>query len=117
MTPPSQGYYAIDDIDIRDSYCGTTPITASVEILTTPATVTRPTTAFQSLFILDKNYKRNKIFFFNIVPSIYDCTFEVDFCSWTHRADAKLQWLRNQGSTSTAETGPQFDVTTQSGYL
>ena len=28
-----------------------------------------------------------------------------------------FNWLRNQGSTSTIETGPQFDVTTQSGYL
>jgi len=47
-----QGYYAIDDIDIRDSYCGTSPANAVVNSLTTPATVTRPTTAFQSLFIL-----------------------------------------------------------------
>jgi hypothetical protein len=62
MTPPTQGYYAIDDIDIRDSYCGTTPVTASVDILTTPATVTRPTTAFQSLFILDKITKELKSF-------------------------------------------------------
>ncbi len=52
-----------------------------------------------------------------IVPSIYDCTFEADFCSWTHRTDAALNWTRNQGSTSTAETGPQFDVTTQSGKM
>ena len=46
-----QGYYAIDDIDIRDSYCGTSPPSATVNILTTPQTVTRPTTAFQSLSI------------------------------------------------------------------
>jgi hypothetical protein len=50
-----------------------------------------------------------------IVPSIYDCTFEIDFCSWTHLADGALNWTRNQGSTTTHETGPQFDVTTQSG--
>ena len=46
-----QGYYAIDDIDIRDSYCGINPASAAVDILTTPQTVTRPTTPFQSLFI------------------------------------------------------------------
>ncbi|UJR31098.1 hypothetical protein I4U23_018606, partial [Adineta vaga] len=93
VTAQMQGYYAIDDIDIRDSYCGTNPTNAAVSVLTTPATVTRPTTAYQ-------------------IPSIYDCTFEVDFCSWTHRSDAALNWTRNQGSTSTFETGPQFDVTT-----
>ncbi len=52
VTSQMQGYYAIDDIDIRDSYCGTSPAIAAISSLTTPATVTRPTTAFQSLFIL-----------------------------------------------------------------
>lgn len=46
-----QGYFAIDDIDIRDSFCGTTPTNAGMTVLTTPATVTRPTTAAQSLLI------------------------------------------------------------------
>ncbi|CAF4185562.1 unnamed protein product, partial [Rotaria sp. Silwood2] len=94
VTAQMQGYYAIDDIDIRDGYCGTNPIIATATILTTPQTVTRPTTPFQT-------------------PSIYDCTFEVDFCSWTHRTDAALNWTRDQGGTTTAETGPPFDVTTQ----
>jgi hypothetical protein len=57
-----QGYYAIDDIDIRDSFCGTSPTTAGVNSLTTPATVTRPTTAFQSLFILIYSQQINIIF-------------------------------------------------------
>ena len=47
------------------------------------------------------------------VPTIYDCTFEVDFCNWIHRTDAALNWTRNQGSTDSFETGPAFDVTTQ----
>jgi len=51
-----QGYYAIDDIDIRDSYCGTNPANAAVDTLTTPTAVPRPTTSYQSLFI-----KKNKI--------------------------------------------------------
>ncbi|CAF4377881.1 unnamed protein product, partial [Rotaria magnacalcarata] len=34
---------------IRDGYCGITPITAGATMLTTPQTVTRPTTPFQSL--------------------------------------------------------------------
>ena len=40
-----QGYYAIDDIDIRDNYCGTNPANAVVNNLTTPspATVRTPT--------------------------------------------------------------------------
>ena len=46
-----QGYYAIDDIDIRDSYCGTNPANAAVDILTTPTAVPRPTTSYQSLLI------------------------------------------------------------------
>jgi hypothetical protein len=50
VLPQMQGYYAIDDIDIRDSYCGTTPIIATVDILTTPRTMTRPTTAYQFCF-------------------------------------------------------------------
>jgi hypothetical protein len=45
-----QGYYAIDDIDVRDSYCGLTPNSAGQDVLSTPPTVSRPTTAFQSLF-------------------------------------------------------------------
>ena len=44
-----QGYYAIDDIDIRDSFCGATPVYAGVDKLTTPQVMTRPTTPFQSL--------------------------------------------------------------------
>jgi len=108
-----QGYYAIDDIDIRDSFCGTSPANAAVNSLTTPATVTRPTTPFQSLFNII--ITTNKHYFSFIVPTIYDCTFEVDFCSWTSRADGVLNWTRNQGSTTTFETGPLFDVTTQSG--
>ncbi len=47
----TQGYYAIDDIDIRDSYCGTTPANAAVDISPTPAPPTRPSTSTQSLFI------------------------------------------------------------------
>jgi hypothetical protein len=58
----TQGYYAIDDIDLRDGYCGVSPTGASVTHLTTPQTVTCPSTVFQ-------------------IPTIYDCTFEADFCS------------------------------------
>jgi hypothetical protein len=46
-----QGYYAIDDIDIRDSYCGTSPANAAVDTLTTPSPATRPPTSSQSLFL------------------------------------------------------------------
>lgn len=67
-----------------------------MDSLTTPTAVPRPSTSTS-------------------IPSIYDCTFEDDFCSWTHRTDGALNWTRNQGSTSTYETGPQFDVTTHSG--
>lgn len=51
--------------------------------------------------------------FIFLVPSIYDCNFEVDFCQWTRLTDGARNWTRNRGSTSTIETGPQFDVTTQ----
>lgn len=50
LNAQSQGYFAIDDIDIRDGYCGVTPQNAGSNILTTPQTGTRPTTPFQSIF-------------------------------------------------------------------
>lgn len=50
ISTQTQGYYAIDDIDIRDSYCGTTPANAAVDVLTTPAPATRPPASTQSLF-------------------------------------------------------------------
>lgn len=51
VSPQMNGFYAIDDIDIRDSYCGVSPIEASVTSLTTPQTATRPTTPATSRLI------------------------------------------------------------------
>ena len=50
ISTQTQGYYAIDDIDIRDSYCGTIPSNAAVDVITTPAPATRPPASTQSLF-------------------------------------------------------------------
>lgn len=50
ISSQTQGYYAVDDIDVRDSYCGTIPANAAVEVLTTPSPATRPPASTQSLF-------------------------------------------------------------------
>ncbi|CAF1276484.1 unnamed protein product [Adineta steineri] len=43
VTAQMQGYYAIDDIDIRDNYCETHPTNAVVTILTTTTTIATTT--------------------------------------------------------------------------
>ncbi|XP_066300039.1 MAM and LDL-receptor class A domain-containing protein 2-like [Branchiostoma lanceolatum] len=43
------------------------------------------------------------------------CTFERDQCGWTDISTGQYDWTRNQGPTSTANTGPSVDHTTQTG--
>ena len=47
-----------------------------------------------------------------LAPSIWDCTFESDWCSWTQALDDKFNWTRVQGKTPSQYTGPVTDHTT-----
>lgn len=47
-----------------------------------------------------------------LAPSIYDCTFESNWCSWTQALDDKFNWTRVQGKTPSRYTGPTTDHTT-----
>ncbi|CAF0822642.1 unnamed protein product [Didymodactylos carnosus] len=38
------------------------------------------------------------------------CSFELDFCQWNHDLTADLNWVRHNGSTPSADTGPQSDI-------
>lgn len=79
----------------ESKYCAYTPINAQagtgLPLPVNPITTTKsPITSF---------------------PSVYDCTFEKDFCTWTNDNSTALKWIRNRGSTSTFETGPTTDHT------
>lgn len=47
----------------------------------------------------------------------FDCNFEVDFCLWTQDSTDSFNWTRQQGRTSSTNTGPTTDHTLKSGVL
>lgn len=52
-----------------------------------------------------------------VFPLAMDCTFELDTCSYTQLcSDDDFDWVRNQQSTPSLETGPTYDHTTGSGW-
>lgn len=69
MLDQTQGYYAIDDIDIRDGFCGTTPEYATRDRLTTPSSGTRPTTAAQSCCFIIKHSLHSRCLLISIYSS------------------------------------------------
>ena len=77
----------------ESSYCNVIPDSASVgEVLVTPSELTvRPTTP--------------------TVPSVFDCNFEINFCTWRQTFPYKLQWIRQRGATPSSLTGPLLDHT------
>ena len=44
--------------------------------------------------------------------STLDCDFDVDLCTWFQGETDDFDWLRNTGSTSSLNTGPNGDHTT-----
>ncbi|XP_025085529.1 MAM and LDL-receptor class A domain-containing protein 1-like [Pomacea canaliculata] len=50
------------------------------------------------------------------VPPTVFCTFETGFCIWNQSTNDQMDWLRRQGSTPTAHTGPSGDHSTGVGY-
>jgi hypothetical protein len=90
----SRSFIAIDDIVFKESfYCSVIPNAASVgEVLVIPSEfTTRPTTP--------------------TVPSVFDCNFEINFCTWRQTIQYKLQWIRQRGATPSSLTGPLVDHT------
>ena len=46
-------------------------------------------------------------------PPTATCDFEVDTCGWTQDTTDDLNWFRNNNRTSSANTGPSVDHSTQ----
>lgn len=92
----STGVIAIDDLVFQESkYCAVIPAYAQagtgLPIPSKPITTTKnPITS---------------------LPSVYDCSFEKDYCQWTNDTTRPLYWIRNNGQTGTYETGPTTDHT------
>ncbi|CAH3118157.1 unnamed protein product [Pocillopora meandrina] len=91
-----QGDIAIDDVQFTVGWCvvlppGARPLNPwTTPAVTTSPPITAPTSA----------------------PSIYDCTFENNTCTWTQALDDTFNWTRHQGSTLSRFTGPSTDHTT-----
>ncbi|EDO47788.1 predicted protein [Nematostella vectensis] len=51
-------------------------------------------------------------------PSIWDCNFDTNLCSWNNSKEDDFDWFRQSGSTGSTNTGPSADHTTgsTSGY-
>ena len=94
-TGSASGFIGLDDIYFKEAqYCSVFPENAATggslplpQITTTTKNPITPT------------------------PSIYDCNFEIDLCNWKNDLTVPLTWLRNKGSTSSSETGPNTDHT------
>ncbi|CAB4007264.1 MAM and LDL-receptor class A domain-containing 2-like, partial [Paramuricea clavata] len=85
-----RGDIAIDDITYISGTCTVSPSTAlPVKPTTKPATPI-PTTPGRGQF---------------------DCNFESGFCTWSQGAGARFNWTRQQGKTSSINTGPSQDHT------
>lgn len=47
----------------------------------------------------------------NAVPPAVNCTFEKGICDWIQDPYDQFDWLRNNGSTASRNTGPMNDHT------
>lgn len=93
----TQTIVAVDDIIIKESqYCTVTPLSA----------VTGPGLPIPSIIPTTTKAPTS-----TPKPSIYDCTFEVDFCNWKNDLTRPLNWTRTQGETESFDTGAQVDHT------
>ncbi|XP_019632083.1 PREDICTED: MAM and LDL-receptor class A domain-containing protein 2-like [Branchiostoma belcheri] len=53
---------------------------------------------------------------FAVSRAQFDCDFESGLCGWVQATDDDFDWTRNQGTTSTSNSGPSSDHTTGNGY-
>ena len=91
---------AVDDIFFQDStYCSVHPtIAVTNHTLPLPDITSLAPKPFVRTDATDK--------------SVYDCDFEVDFCSWNQsRRTYPLKWIRYQPSANTYRLAPQIDHT------
>jgi hypothetical protein len=90
----SPGSIGVDDIIFKESqYCSVQPPQADAGgSLPLPELTTKTPTSTPT-------------------PSIYDCSFENDFCNWKNDYSRPLNWTRNQGSTLSGDSGPSIDHT------
>ncbi|XP_036360425.1 MAM and LDL-receptor class A domain-containing protein 1-like isoform X2 [Octopus sinensis] len=91
-------YTALDDIMFLNDYCAVQPLEAQTKYKFLPKTNTTSAPV--------------------ITDSAIDCTFEKDYCKWTHNKSDVFLWQRKQGPTDSSSTGPQTDHTygNSSGY-
>ena len=92
-----QSSIGLDDLIIKDSqFCSVTPPSADpgtglpIPTNTSTTTLIPPTTS---------------------IPSVYDCTFEKDYCNWKNDFSLPMNWTRVKGQTSSVETGADVDHT------
>ncbi|KAJ8299824.1 hypothetical protein KUTeg_023884 [Tegillarca granosa] len=83
------GDIAIDDVALHQGFCNNFTTIA-------PSTVTPMTTV-------------------SYPPTKYDCTFDSkNICQWTQDTTDQFSWTVHKGSTTSLDTGPTFDHTTNS---
>jgi hypothetical protein len=79
----SPGAVALDDIIFKESqYCSISPSEA-IAGTGLPLPTAIPTTTKSGT---------------TSIPSVYDCSFEVNFCTWTNDYSRPLNWTRNKGT-------------------
>ncbi|XP_013393211.1 MAM and LDL-receptor class A domain-containing protein 1 [Lingula anatina] len=93
-----QGDIAIDDVGFSDSNCGLVPAAATPPPQTTITTTTP-----------------SKVSTTTPVPGAFTCNFEKDFCGWTQDTKDQFDWTRQNGPTSSTNTGPSTDHTMGTG--
>eukprot|EP00794_Sanderia_malayensis_P017044 gene17044-18759_t len=89
------GDIALDDVEFSNFACtnqpsGSVPVAPTTIAPSTAATTRPPTPA----------------------PSVWNCDFSADKCTWSDDATAHFNWTRHQGSTGSMLTGPSTDHTT-----
>ncbi|CAF0741635.1 unnamed protein product, partial [Brachionus calyciflorus] len=105
LSGSSQSSIGLDDIIFKDSqFCSVTPSSANPGPgLPIPSSTTTST----------------KFPITTPIPSVYDCDFETSYCNWKNDLTLPMNWTRIQGSTSTLDTGAEFDHTlgTKNGWF
>ncbi|RNA14511.1 MAM and LDL-receptor class A domain-containing 2-like, partial [Brachionus plicatilis] len=92
-----QSSIGLDDLIIKDSQiCSVSPASAD------PGT---------GLPIPTSTTTTTKVPLTTPIPSVYDCTFENDFCNWKNDFSLPMNWTRTKGKTSSIETGAEIDHT------
>ncbi|XP_022096407.1 MAM and LDL-receptor class A domain-containing protein 1-like [Acanthaster planci] len=107
-----RGDIALDDLDLEPTPCVFLPTPAP----TTPGPPTHR--LLDHLYLVIPHYATplavcyHPVLLFPTEPSQYDCDFESGWCVWQHATTGTFKWSRQQGSTWSVDTGPEYDHTT-----